>query len=662
LPIGTDARVYIYQLETVTLGASKAGAWRLINLLPTILTFSIFFPFRLTGISWDFIIKFVPLAFGVFYLFFTYYFIKKCTNNNSLALVSSIFTAVSLQTLVLSTVLFKNFLSVSLFLLFLTLYFIYFVNTDGRKYLLYLCSALLLLICAQDAYTAIFLTMTLVLFIFVNLGCNINDGLHLLKNTLKMYIPVPIVILLFDSYNFYLYGRLEQPITAFLPSIIKSNFSIASLSPVVWITTFQNNWQHIFLENAYLLFFAFIGIVGLLFSIKTVGKRQFYFTSLLFSWIMCISLMMCITNLNESYRFVLYFPFPILAAIGLLYVVKLLTSYVKAHSFNLSRNLGFHSKKLWSSIRYLSFLLLCLVLLNGTLARINSSSYFLPYSLPSEELEALEWIKDEYSSQQTIFIMNPPGWSNTESEPHYWQWAAYFFLPDISNISIYVGTLSSLFSENLSQQLSSMTERPSYSKDVLNEYSILLINSHNIGTFYYSNIVEESLLVEVHPYVYAVKNISVPEIESWITTWATFVNTGRIVPNDVVFEDSSFNSWAPHHGFLVNNGNATDLNLAEGYTDMWIDIANLSIDSSQYPFLELEVDPHGDTIALDFYGSDGNVLGRYWKFPSWTGSRIFYLKLNDFISEGNISRIALIYMSKNTTSNCSFYSLKIFNL
>ncbi len=659
LPIGTDARIYIYQLETVTLGAGRLGAWRLINLLPTILTFSLFFPFRAAGISWDSLIKFAPLVLGLFYLLVTFIFVNKCTNSKKLASLSVIFTAVSLQTLATSAVLFKNLLSLSLLLLFLTCYFVYFV--DGRKVFLYFCLALLLLICAQHAFTAIFLTIIVFLFNAVIFSYNFKNGVNLLKNTLKIYLPVPIVVLLLDLYNFSLYGRLEQPVIAFIPSILGGNFSLESLSPVVWVTTFQKTWPSIFLDNAYLLFFAIISIFSLLYSIKNGRKRQFYFSFLMLSWLTCVSCMLCVTNLLESYRFVLYYPFPILAAIGFSFIVERVSSYVQTHSFPLKIHFNSHSK--WMSLpKYLSLVLLCLVLLNGALIRTNSYSYFSPYSLPPEELEALQWIKDEYSSQQTIFIMKPSGWSNNESIPHYWQWAAYFFLPDISNISLYVGNLASLFSGNLSQPLSSMSERPSYSKDVLSDYSILLVNSHEIGTFYSPDIFEEPLLVQVHQNVYAVKNLSVAEIESWVTRWDIFSKTGEIVPKEITFEDNSFSEWIPHNGLILNDSDVPLLKLDSEKTDMWIARRGLSINSSAYNFLEIKADPNGATIALDFYDINGTVLGRYWKFPSWNGSRVFFLNLDEIVSGGTVSRIALVYSSKISQSTCSLYYIRVFSL
>jgi hypothetical protein len=659
LPIGTDARIYIYQLETVTLGAGHLGAWRLINLLPTVLTFSPFFPFRLAGISWDSLIKIAPLALGLLYLFSTFIFVTKCTNSKKIAALSVVFTAVSLQTLATSAVLFKNLLSLSLLLLFLTCYFIHFV--DGRKVFLYFCSALFLLICAQHAFTAIFLTIIVFLFIAVIFGYNFKNGLNLLKNTLKMSVPVPIVVFLLDLYNFSLYGRFEQPIFAFIPSIVGGSFSLESLSPVVWVNTFQKTWPSIFLDNAYLLFFALVSIFSLLYSIKHGRKRQFYFSFLMLSWITCVSCMLCVTNLLESYRFVLYYPFPILAAIGLTFIVERVRSYVKTHSFPVE--IHFNSRSKWLSLtKYISLVLLCLVLLNGVLMRTNSHSYFSPYSLPDEELDALQWIKDEYSSQQTIFIMKPAGWSNNESIPHYWQWAAYFFLPDISNISLYVGNLASLFSGNLSQPLSSMSERPSYSKDVLSDYSILLVNSHELGTFYSPDIFEEPLLAQVHQNVYAVKNLSVSEIESWVTQWDIFSKTGEIVPKEIVFEDNSFSEWVPHNGFILNDSNVPSLKLGSNTTDMWIDRKDLSINSSAYNFLEIKADPDGATIALAFYDVNGALLGRYCKFPSWNGSRVFFLNLDEIVSGGTVSHIALVYSSKNSQSTCSLYYIRVFSL
>jgi len=661
LPIGTDARIYLYQLETITLGANDIGAWRIISLLPTILTFSMFLPFRVAGVSWDSIIKFVPLILGALYLLTTFYFVKKCTNNRKIASLSTLFAALSLHTLALSTVLFRQLYSLSLSLLFLTFYVSYLI--DRRRFFIYLCSVVLLLLCAQDAYAAIFLTITLILFSLLNLGRNFKNGITILKSSLKMYIPVPIAVLLLDLYNFHLYGRLEQPVSAFLPTIIQGSFSIKSLSPLLWITTFQQNWQSIFLENTYILVFSLIGIIALLYSTRYAGERQFYFASLLLCWITSVSLMMSIANLQEAYRFVLYYPMPIVAAIGFLFAVERASSHLKHHQSHLFAKLGHNSKKCWLSTKYLILTLLCLILLNGALVRLDSGRYFLPYSLPSEELGALQWIREQYGAQNTIFIMKPPGWCNNQSVPYYWQWAAYFFLPDIGNISIYVGTLSSLFLGNPSQQLPSMIERPSYSREVLSDYSILLIDSRRIGTYYYRDLVEESILVPVHPIVYQVKNLSLQEIEDWNTTWDTFAKTDRIAPKEIAFEDFSFDSeWIPCRGFLATNGTVAELALADGQTAMWIDRTGLSINSSHYRFLEIETDPHGSNIAIDFYGSNGEVLGRYWRFHPWNGSRILHLKINDIVSGKTISRIAINFMGYNATSSCNIYSLKIFSL
>lgn len=661
LPISTDARIYLYQLEQVTIGANHLGAWRIVNLLPTILTFGLFFPVRAVGLSWDVIIKFAPIVLGVLFLVATFFFVKKNSNSKVVASFSVVLAGLSLQTLAISTVLFRNLLSLSLLLVFLTLYLSYL--SDHRKLFGLSCTLVLLLLFAQDSFTGIFLTLMLLIFNVIHLVRQPKNGLRILKNTLMMYIPIPVAVLVLDAYNYYLFGKLEQPISAFIPSLIQGGFSISSFSPLVWVSTFQNNWQSAFLENTYILFFSIAGIIALCYSLARGGERKFNFAIIMLSWIVSITFITCVTNIQEGYRFVLNYPMPIVGTIGLLFIIEKLYLSLKRHDCHFKgRHLSF-TRKLWSPTKYLALIAFALILTTSALVRIGSSSYFEPYSLPSSEQSTLQWIRSEYSNQKTIFVMKTPGWSENESTPYYWQWAAYYFLPEISNISLYTGNLSALLNGEPSSPLSSMMQRPAYSQEMLKNYSILLVDTNQIGTYYRHDIVEESILIPVHQFVHQVKNLTSAEIEFWTKSWNKFQETGQLTPREIAFEDSSLKTdWLPHQGNLTSNGLNAEMSLDFNKTDMWLDRGGLSIDSSYYNYLEIQANPHGGTIALDFYDSNVTVLGTYSQFPSWNGQRTFYLKLSDIVSNKTVSRIAIVFMSQNATDTCTLYNLAVFDL
>ena len=548
--IGIDTPGYICKLERI----SSAGFSFPLLIGPAVdifFTFIFFFPLNMLGLSWNVIFKYIiPIAFGMFYVLITYFFVKNGTNNKTIASLSALFASVSFYTLNLATTLFKNYLALSLLLLFLTCY-VQFLDKRQSKYLWLLMCINTFLFMQYLPFAAL---LAVILVIFIIMMTLLRDGnvFSIVGGTLKIYIPAIVAFIGKDVYNFFFYGgKFVKPAFEALPyflSAFEIDFSqfLNNLVTLGWVTSYQNWWRSLFVENLSLLILSVIGILILclnLASDKDFNRKDGFFARLVISWLICVSGLLIFTNPEgQGYRFVLNFPISILSGIGFYHAIEKL-SRILVKNFNKILLLHIRIKKRNLSFKYsysriIKIGLVCFLFLSlftSSLIRQNLNYFYIPYTPSSDVLDSLNFIRDHYKDDQLLFLIDNPN-HDIVSDPRPTNCMQIFLTTRGMNAKVYIGNLFDLLSGKPSKpipnQIYSWNYTPTYPNPT--SYRILTI----IPTYSQPDLIEKQVLVHVYGQVYAMKELSPSRIEYWNATWQKYQQTGEI--------SNIYNDWEEH--------------------------------------------------------------------------------------------------------------------
>ena len=306
-----------------------------------------------------------------------------------------------------------------------------------------------------------------------------------------------------------------------------------------------------------------------------------------------------------------------------------------------------------SLTKFIAFLLFLLVVIMAQV-RIERAFFFIPYSLPEPETDAISWIKDHFSNESCIFILRPTGWLDNQTLPSFEAPAKYMLLPGASNFEFFKGYLFALLSGQRSMPIADLLPDDSpYYTDALTK-RILLVDGKKWGTFYSPDIFENRVLKILYETdnwrIYTLKdNITVEQINYWNSTWFNYVTNHDINKTNSVLNETIFESWKPVQGQLVY-GPQANLTINDGEIGMWIE-TKVNISTSLYPFLFISAHLEGKGfIALDFYDNQDMVGTSWGSYSSETQGDIKVLMDLEKLTQGrNITRIAIVFSSANST-------------
>jgi hypothetical protein len=557
---GIDTSGYIYSLERI----SSIGFSFSILIGPVADIFStciFFFPLNWLGIPWNALFQYiVPVAFGIFYVLVTYFFVKTGTNNKTIAALSALIASVSISTLNLATTLFKNYLALSLLLLFLTFY-LQFLSSRQKRYLpllilinIFLFIQYLPFAVLSIGILAIFLVITLI---------KERKILRIFAATATIYIPAIAIFLMRDVYNFFANGgKFVKPAFEALPYFL-SAYGINISSPIVsslglgWIGSFQTWWRYLFVEHFLLLILAIIGILVLCLNIasgKDGDRKNVFFERLVISWLVCLSVLFMFTDpAGQGYRFVLNFPISILSGIAFYFIVEKLLCIIRDK--NLGKTLSMRVKRhLFPKYSYSKIVRIALVailflsLFTVCLLRYNLNYFYTPYTPSSEVLDSLNFIRDNYKNDSLIFLIDNPHPAidvNTDAK-----WMQYFLTTRGMDAQVYIGKLFDLLSgkpsEPIPNQIYSWSSTPAYPNAT--SYQILTI----IPTYSQPDSIENQLLAHVYGQVYTMNKLSPSVIAYWNATWQKYQQTGQV--------SNVYNDWTEFSPVVVAD---------DGQSDFW---------------------------------------------------------------------------------------------
>lgn len=630
--IGIDTPGYIFKLERI----SSIG-FRLPLLTgpaaDIFFTFIFFFPLNMLGLSWNTLFKYViPIAFGIFYVLITYFFVKNGTDNRTIASLSSLFASVSFYTLNLATTLFKNYLALSLLLLFLTCY-VQFLDKRQSKYLWSL-------MCINTfffmQYLPLAALLAVILVIFMIMITLLREGniFTIVGATVKIYIPAIVAFIGRDVYNFFVYGgKFVKPTFEALPyflSHFEINFlpQLDNLWTLAWVRCYQNWWRSLFVENVFLLMLSVIGILIFclnLASDKDFNRKNVFFTTLVISWVICLSGLFMFTNpKGQGYRFVLNFPIPILSGIGFYYIIEKLLEYAK------KRNLSFCCS--YSNIIRMGMVcFLFLSLLTGGLIRQNLDYFYTPYTPSPYVLDSLNFIKDHYKDDQILFLIDSPD-HNITLDPRPTMWMQIFLSTRGMDAKVYIGNLFDLLSgkpsNSIPHQIYSWNYTPTYPHPT--SYRILTI----IPKYSQPDLVEEQVLIRVSAQLYEMRELSASKINYWNATWHEYQQTGEVptiyndweeaAPTKIADdEQSSFwtaGTWGSGSIRMPILSDDSDIRI-KGSNSLKIVVYNSTNSGYKYWYIahhyEVPLDLSGkEFICLYWYGSNtGKKMGVYLRSP-----------------------------------------------
>ena len=324
-PIGIDSYEYLYVLETVFVNGIHLQDFLVPSHLTYMLTFLPFFALRAINLSWETIMNFAPFAFAAFFTLSVYFLVEKLSDNKHLGLLSAIVASFSFNLLVLSTTLFRNLVGLSVVYLLIANYLLCLKKPSYGKYLL--ISVILALFLFWQ-YFIMFVFFVFAITCFIVWYAITYRGWQLrtvLTKTAIIFIPIICIFCASNFYTSFVYSTPEaKPISDFVPYLIgtysvnPSNLILLPSFPSV----FSMGWFSTFSENPVLIIFSLIGLVAVtLYPKKKIPDSFNLLCGFLLSWSFTLSLVLVLTNLNESYRLVLNLPTPIFSAIGFTYLV-----------------------------------------------------------------------------------------------------------------------------------------------------------------------------------------------------------------------------------------------------------------------------------------------------------------------------------------------------
>lgn len=484
LPTGGDTPIYVAEISNV---ARNGVTLDWLTRMPATRWFVfVLYPFIALNLSGEIIIKLVPPLLGVLYVLATYSFVKDF--DTTTAALSSLVAAISCNILVLSSQLYANFLAMIMIITF----FKYYLRSLASNKLKHIALASFIQFIMLQMYSPAWLVTTGIIFFFLVFSLlERGKRRHVTTVTLKIYLSSIAVICLgplifyrlwgYDKLFMYYVGQMGSPLSnalSFLPTVLQGNSNRGpyDLHPFL-------------LENGLLLFLASIGVVVLLTSEKSDFRK------LVLAGTLALSIAMPFFPIR--FRFTVYYPIPILAALTLHNLIgktpKLLPTLDKVQFLRIKRY--FRS----ISLKNLFLLFIFSILLMLSTFRLYQSP--LIYSSADHYADELFWIRDNYDSRTTIicvgqYVYNPPIIYDSDVA----------WVQGITRAYIYVGNLSDLLSGNIQKVDEPWVNTPDkINPNDLEYFTILLLWRKNFPQFYVPSEFEKSIIEKVHENVYVVK-------------------------------------------------------------------------------------------------------------------------------------------------------------
>jgi hypothetical protein len=485
LPTGGDTSIYICEINNL---ARNGVTLDWLTRMPATRRFVlVLYPFIALNLPGETVIKVALPLLGILYVVATYSFVKDY--NVSIAGLSSLVAALSCNTLVLSSQLYANFFAITMNIIFFK-YFLKSIASNNKKYIL-LASILQFII--LQMYSAAWLISTSIIFLFLLFSLFEHGQRKYVTVTvaLKVYFISILVICLgpFILYRLWAYDRL------FSYYINQTGFSLLNVQSFLPIALQGNSYEgpydlHPFLmENPLLLCLASIGVVLLLVSTKSDFRK------LVMAWTLTLSLAMPFFPFR--FRFTVYYPIPILAALVLYELMektpKLLSTF---NTVRLTKIKRYFSP---TKLKTLFLVFIFSILLMLSMFRLRQS--WLIYSSADDYADELFWIRDNYDPKTTIicvgsYVHNPPIIYDSDVA----------WVQGITRAYIYVGNLSDLLSGNIQKVAEPWVNTPDkINPSDLEHFTILLLWKYYFPKFYVPSDYEKSFLEEVHKNVYLVK-------------------------------------------------------------------------------------------------------------------------------------------------------------
>lgn len=485
LPTGGDTPIYICEINNLARNGVTLD-W-LTRMPATRMFVLVLYPFIALNLSGEIIIKLVPPLLGVLYVLATYSFVKDY--NVSIAALSSLVAALSCNTLVLSSQLYANFFAITMTITFFK-YFLKSIAFNNKKHIV-LASILQFIILQMYSPAWVISTTIIFLFLLFSLFDPGQRKYVTVSVALKVYFISILVICLgpFIFYRLWAYDRL------FSYYINQTGFSLLNVQSFLPIALQGNSYTgsydlHPFLmENPLLLFVASIGVVLLLVSAKSDFRK------LVIAWILTLSFAMPFFPFR--FRFTVYYPIPILAALVLHELMektpKLQSTFNTVHLTKIKRYFS------PTRLKTLFLVFIFSILLMLSMFRLRQS--WLIYSSADHYADELFWIRDNYDPRTTIICVGP----HVHNPPIIYD-SDVAWVQGITRAYIYVGNLSDLLSGNIQKVADPWVNTPDkINPSDLEHFTILLLWRKDFPEFYVPSDFEKSFMEEVHKNVYFVE-------------------------------------------------------------------------------------------------------------------------------------------------------------
>lgn len=488
LPTGGDTPIYVAEINNV---ARNGVTLDWLTRMPATRRFVLLlYPFIALNLLGEIIIKFVPPLLGVLYVLATYSFVKDF--DKTTAALSSLVAAISCNTLVLSSQLYSNFFAITM----MTIFFKYYLKSLASNSKKHIALASILQFILLQMYSPAWLVSAGIIFFFLLFSLRERSKRrHVTTVTLKIYFSSIAVICLgpliisrfinrlwdYDKLFMYYVGQMGSSLSnalSFLPTVLQGNSNRGpyDLHPFL-------------LENGLLLFLASIGVVVLLTSEKSDFRK------LVLAGTLALSIAMPFFPIR--FRFTVYYPIPILAALTLHDLIgktpKILSTFNEVRFLGIKRQFGPLKKKMLFLFSIFSVL--------SMLATFRLYQSPLIYSSADHYADELFWIRDNYDLRTTIicvgqYVHNPPIIYDSDVA----------WVQGVTRAYIYVGNLSDLLLGNIHKVDEPWVNTPDKINPTdLEHFTILLLWRKNFPEFYVPSEFEKTIIEKVHENVYVVK-------------------------------------------------------------------------------------------------------------------------------------------------------------
>jgi hypothetical protein len=218
------------------------------------------------------------------------------------------------------------------------------------------------------------------------------------------------------------------------------------------------------------------------------------------------------------------------------------------------------------------------------------------------------WIKEEFGNSPKIIIA--PGYWPNGVFPAYLGWAMVFLNIDMKSSFIYIGQLYDLLTGKPSAPFYGFPSNPLVIQDPQKYHIIILNYADPALNFYTPDPLELLILKDLRPNVYEVDFANVSKITQWCRLWVS-INADQLPEGEIGYADSSFMNWTANQGYLITSKNEASFVLWKNATEGWVEVKNLNLNYSIYPYMFLKVNTLGGKIGyVDFYDSQNKLIGR----------------------------------------------------